>query len=61
MSAERAEIKLSVREEDLQFLVFAMDALEGGIEAEKRRGFWQVTFERLLSDHFPDAVFEEKV
>ena len=59
MPAERADIRLSMSEEDLRFLISALNTLEGGIEKEKLRGFWQVTFERLLDDHFPDDVAEE--
>ena len=60
MAAERVEIRLSFGENDLRFLISALDALEGGTEAEKLRGFWQVTFERVLADNFPDEVVEEE-
>jgi hypothetical protein len=60
MAMERADIRLSMSEADLRFLISALNTLEGGIEQEKLRGYWQVTFERLLDDHFPDAADEEE-
>ena len=60
MPAERADIRLSMSEEDLRVLISALNTLEGGIEKEKLRVFWQVTFERLLDDHFPNDDAEEE-
>jgi hypothetical protein len=55
--AEKANITLEMTVDDLEFLVFAMKFLEGGIEQETLRGYWQTVFERMLDKEFPVPEF----
>ena len=54
---EKTEITFQMTVEDLEFLVFAMKFLEGGIEQETLRGYWQTVFERKLDEEFPVAEY----
>lgn len=55
--AQKADITFQMTVEDLEFLVFAMKFLEGGIEQETLRGYWQTVFERTLDQRFPVAEY----
>ena len=39
--SEKADVTFQMTVEDLEFLVFAMKFLEGGISEETLRGYWQ--------------------
>jgi hypothetical protein len=55
--ADNVDITFDMTVDDLEFLVFAMKFLEGGIEQETLRGYWQTVFERMLDKEFPVPEF----
>ena len=54
--ATKVDVTLAMTEEDMAFLVRALDFVEGGLDdTQGLLGYWRVTFRRLLEEHYPEA------